>query len=302
MKHVLSADQFTLELLQEILAQAEEMEVILKRGGTNMAERKILATLFYEPSTRTRLSFESAMLRLGGKIISETNTNFSSQTKGEILEDTIRMINGYADVIAIRSKMKGDAQKAADASNIPVLNAGDGAGEHPTQSLLDLYTIHKKFKNRLGQDTLKVAFVGDLKYGRTVHSLSKILRYFEGVDMTFVAPKEIQMPSEYVKSDDKIVYELNADVLENSDIIYDTRLQQERFDDLAEYERLKDVFVFDVPKVSTMKETAILMHPLPRINEITLGVDALPQATYFEQARNGVPIRMTLIARALGLI
>ena len=300
MQHVLSAAQFNKEELLDILATASEMEVILQNGGSEMARGKILATLFYEPSTRTRLSFETAMQRLGGKVISETNVHFSSRAKGEVLGDTIRIISGFADVIAIRSKEKGDAAIAAEYATIPVLNGGDGSGEHPTQSLLDLYTLSKHFN--LEEDDLTLSFVGDLKYGRTVHSLTTILRHFPNVKLNFVAPETIQMPESYLGDKDEVFTELNDKVLMESDIIYDTRIQQERFENKAEFDAVNGIFVFDKEKVSRMQEDAILMHPLPRINEITQEVDSLPQAMYFEQARNGVPVRMALIARALGLV
>ena len=302
MKSVLSASQFSKDEILEILRQAQNMEKIIENGGSDMAKGKILATLFYEPSTRTRLSFETAMLRLGGNIISETNVAFSSAVKGEILSDTARIISGYADVIALRSQKAGDAEIVDKYSSVPVLNAGDGAGEHPTQSLLDLYTISKYFNINSNQE-LKISFVGELICGRTVHSLAKILRNFPNVKMTFVAPKELQIPDEYFFADkgDLKEFELTNKILEESDIIYDTRIQKERLD-LDIYEKHKHAFHFNAEKINKMKSNAILMHPLPRITEIAQEVDDLPQAKYFEQAKNGVPIRMTLIARALNLI
>lgn len=262
-----------------------------------MCAGNILGALFYEPSTRTRLSFESAMIRLGGSVISETDVTFSSQTKGEVMEDTIRMVGGYADVIALRTKLKGEAKLAAHYSPVPVLNGGDGSGEHPTQSLLDLYTISKH--HQIGEKPLKVSFVGDLKYGRTVHSLAKILRHYDGVGLSFVAPEVIQMPAEYVQDGDQIYTELNDAILTESDVIYDTRMQKERFDDLQSYSSVRNAFIFTPELVGKMKADAILMHPLPRVNEIMQAVDALPQAKYFEQAMNGVPVRMALIAEVL---
>jgi len=298
LKHVLSADQFTRADLDHIMARSAEMEDILSKGGSKLCDGSILGALFYEPSTRTRLSFETAMLRLGGNVVSETDVTFSSQTKGEVLEDTIRMVGGYADVIAIRTKSKGQAGIAAEYSPVPVLNGGDGAGEHPTQSLLDLYTIIKHHK--IGTEPLKVSFVGDLKYGRTVHSLSKVLRHYDGVELSFVAPEVIQMPEEYLKSGDKISHELTDEILQTSDVIYDTRMQQERFEDQKMFRKVRDAFIFTPENVGLMKSTATLMHPLPRVNEIKQSVDLLPQAAYFEQAQNGVPVRMALIAEVLG--
>lgn len=298
-QHVLNADQFTRSDLDAIMARSAEMESIVAAGGSKLCDGKILGALFYEPSTRTRLSFEAAMMRLGGNVVSETDVTFSSQTKGEVMEDTIRMVGGYADVIAIRTKVKGEAKLAAHYSPVPVLNGGDGAGEHPTQSLLDLFTIAKHHK--IGEEKLKVAFVGDLKYGRTVHSLAKVLRNYDGVEISFVAPEVIQMPSDYMQDGDKVNYDLSDEVITESDVIYDTRMQKERFDDLDQYHSVRNAFIFTPEIVSKMKSTGTLMHPLPRVNEIQQSVDALPQAKYFEQAQNGVPVRMALIAEVLGL-
>lgn len=298
-KHVLSADQFTRADLDAIMARSSEMESVIAGGGSKLCDGKILGALFYEPSTRTRLSFEVAMMRLGGNVVSETDVTFSSQTKGEVMEDTIRIVGGYADVIAIRTKVKGEAKLAAQYSPVPVLNGGDGAGEHPTQSLLDLFTITKHHK--IGEEKLKVAFVGDLKYGRTVHSLARVLRNYEGVEISFVAPEVIQMPSEYLKDGDQIHHILSDEVITESDVIYDTRMQKERFDDLDQYNQVRNAFIFTPDIVGKMKSSATLMHPLPRVNEILLSVDELPQAKYFEQAQNGVPVRMALIAEVLGL-
>lgn len=299
MHHVLSADQFSSTDLAHIMQRAAEMETILQQGGSTMCQGNILGTLFYEPSTRTRLSFETAMLRLGGSVITESDVTFSSQSKGEVIEDTIRIVGGYTDIIALRTKNKGEAKLAAHYSPVPILNGGDGSGEHPTQSLLDLYTIVKHHK--IGERNLNVAFVGDLKYGRTVHSLAKILRKFEGVTLQFVAPETIQMPDDYREDSDQVFTELNPEVLTTADVIYDTRMQKERFEDIELFNRVKNAFIFTPEMVASMKPDAILMHPLPRVNEIMQRVDALPQAKYFEQAINGVPVRMALIAESLGL-
>jgi aspartate carbamoyltransferase catalytic subunit len=245
------------------------------------------------------LSFETAMLRLGGSVISETDVTFSSQTKGEVMEDTIRIVGGYSDVIAIRTKIKGEAKLAAHYSPVPVLNGGDGAGEHPTQALLDLYTIAKH--HRIGENPLKVSFVGDLKYGRTVHSLTGVLRHFDGVEINFVAPEVIQIPDEYRQKGDHIFHDLTDEVVSHSDVIYVTRMQKERFDDMEQFQQVKNAFVFDADMVEEMKSGSSILHPLPRVNEIRQGVDVLPQAKYFEQAQNGVPVRMALIAEVLGL-
>jgi len=301
MRHVLSAPQFDKPELLEIMNQAADMENILTtKGFSTMAEGKILATFFYEPSTRTRLSFETAMNRLGGKVISVSDGQSSSAKKGETVEDTMQVISGYADVIAMRSSEVGFAERATKTSLVPIINGGDGPGEHPTQSLLDLYTIQKQFGL---EKPLRIAFVGDLKYGRTVHSLQNLLRNFDNFSIDWVAPKELDIQDKYFNAGtDRKFTELTDEVLAEADIVYMTRIQQERFDDVAEYERLKDVFILDAAKVAKMKKEAIILHPLPRVDEIATDVDPLPQAKYFEQARNGVPVRMTLIARALEII
>jgi aspartate carbamoyltransferase len=238
------------------------------------------------------------MLRLGGNVISETDVTFSSITKGEVIKDTIRIVGGYADVIAIRTKQKGEAKHASHYSPVPILNGGDGSGEHPTQSLLDLYTISKHHK--IGQEPLTVTFVGDLKYGRTVHSLAKVLRMFEGVTINYVAPEVIQIPEEYKRPEDCCFDELSDDILRSSDVIYDTRMQEERFESPDDFAKVKDSFIFTPELVAKMPAHGTLMHPLPRVNEIQQRVDSLPQAKYFEQALNGVPVRMALIADVLG--
>lgn len=299
MRHILTSKQFSRSDLDYIMSEARKMDDILAKWGSRMFDTKIMATLFYEPSTRTRLSFESAMHRLGGHVISETDVTFSSQSKWEILADTIRIISGYADVIAIRSKNVGDARLASEYSSVPVINAWDGAGEHPTQSLLDLYTISKEFPGIFENKPLSVTFVGDLRYGRTVHSLSLLLRNFPNVTLSFVAPEHLNLPEEYQRDTDMFHDSLPTELLASSDVIYMTRVQKERFGDIESYNAVKDLFVFDEITVNKMKKDAILMHPLPRVNEITLGVDSLPQARYFQQAQNGVPVRMALVKYCL---
>ncbi|MDD2693860.1 MAG: aspartate carbamoyltransferase [Candidatus Gracilibacteria bacterium] len=299
MRHIISSKQFSRADIDYLMSEARKMDTILSKGGSRMFDEKIMATLFYEPSTRTRLSFESAMHRLGGKVISETDVTFSSQSKGEILADTIRIVSGYADIIAIRSKNTGDALLASQYSSVPIINAGDGSGEHPTQSLLDLYTITKSFPQIFEDKPMQVTFVGDLRYGRTVHSLSLLLRNFANVSIAFIAPENLNIPEEYKKEEDFVSETLSDELLSKSDVIYMTRVQKERFPNLESYEAVKDAFIFDEDTVGKMKSDAILMHPLPRVNEITLGVDNLPQARYFEQARNGVPMRMALIKYCL---
>ncbi|GAB0174673.1 MAG: aspartate carbamoyltransferase [Candidatus Altimarinota bacterium] len=299
MRHILSSKQFSRKALEYLMSEAQKMDEILIKGGSRMFDERIMATLFYEPSTRTRLSFETSMHRLGGRVISETDVQFSSQSKGEVLADTIRIVSSYADIIAIRSKNTGDAEIASKYSQVPIINAGDGSGEHPTQSLLDLYTITKSFPQIFLDQPLHVTFVGDLRYGRTVHSLSILLRNFPKVELSFIAPQDLNLPENYRRDSDFFSSELSLELLSSSDVIYMTRVQKERFPNQESYEAVKDSFIFDEATVKKMKSDAILMHPLPRVNEITLEVDNLPQAKYFEQAKNGVPIRMALIKYCL---
>jgi aspartate carbamoyltransferase len=302
-KDILRADQFTLDEIELVMNTAARFESAMQAGGRllNMAG-KVLATLFYEPSTRTRLSFETAMLQLGGQVLSvaEAKTS-SSAAKGETLFDTGKMIEGYAHVAVIRHPVVGSAKELADGASIPVLNGGDGAGQHPTQALLDLYTIRKE-KGRV--NGLTVALAGDLKNGRTVHSLSALLAT-QGVRFYFVAPAALAMPAE-ITSDLRgrgvEIIETNdlAGALAKSDVVYMTRIQKERFADPAEYERLKGAYVLDMAQVKRAKQGITIMHPLPRVDEIATEVDAYEGAAYFRQAANGVPVRMALIALVTG--
>jgi aspartate carbamoyltransferase catalytic subunit len=261
-------------------------------------EGRILATLFYEPSTRTRLSFESAMMRLGGHVISTENAReFSSAIKGETVEDTVRIVAGYADAIVIRHFEQGAAARAASVATVPIINGGDGPGEHPTQALLDLYTI----KHELGRiDNLKVALVGDLRYGRAARSLALLFRLTTGTELIFVSPSNVPMGDDVRQalSEKGIGYRDEADllaVLPEVDVIYQTRIQRERFDSTAEYEAARGVYVIGQEALSKMRAGAILLHPLPRVDEIAPEVDQDPRAAYFRQAHNGVFIRMALL-------
>lgn len=301
-KDVLRADQFTASDIDLILSRASAYESALAAGGTlDELRGKILATLFFEPSTRTRLSFEAAMLRLGGRVLSVSEAKSTSASKGESLHDTIRTVDGYADAIVIRHPEIGAAEVAARATAKPVLNAGDGAGEHPTQSLLDLYTIRKE-QGRV--DGLTVALVGDLKHGRTVHSLAALLAQFR-VSFLFVSPPELRMPSDVtgrVRAKGASFRETDSLVgaVEEADVVYMTRIQRERFADPAEYDRLKDAYVLTRAGLAKAKPSITIMHPLPRVNEIATDVDDLPGAAYFRQSANGVPVRMALLALLLG--
>lgn len=297
-KDVIRADQFSIGEIDLILAKAAEYEEALAAGEVlDDLRGKVLATLFYEPSTRTRLSFESAMLRLGGRVISVAEAKSSSAAKGETLHDTIRTVEGYADVIVLRHPQIGSAAEAAAATRLPIVNAGDGAGQHPTQSLLDLYTIRKE---RGQVDGLKIALAGDLKNGRTVHSLADLLVNYD-VDYTFAAPTSLRMPGEIVdrlRSRGKTVREMEDlnGAIASCDVLYMTRIQRERFEDPEEYARLKDAYVLTRAMLASAKPSITIMHPLPRVNEIATDVDGLPGAAYFRQTDNGVPIRMALLA------
>jgi aspartate carbamoyltransferase catalytic subunit len=300
-KDVLRADQFTSGDMDLILERAATYEAALAAGKElDELRGKILATLFFEPSTRTRLSFETAMLRLGGRVLSVSEAKSTSASKGESLHDTIKTVEGYADAIVLRHPEVGAAEVAARATAKPVLNAGDGAGEHPTQSLLDLYTIRKE-QGRV--DGLTISLVGDLKHGRTVHSLATLLAQYP-VSFLFVSPHALRMPREVVervqaKGISVRETEDLRSALVQSDVVYMTRIQRERFADPAEYDRLKDAYVLTRATLGKAKPSLTVMHPLPRVNEISTDVDDLPGAAYFRQSANGVPVRMALLALLL---
>jgi aspartate carbamoyltransferase len=302
-KDVLRADQFSREEIALIAKTARRYEEAVARGKVLRDLRgKILCTLFFEPSTRTRLSFEAAMLRLGGQVVSVAEPKSSSAAKGESLHDTIRTVEGYADVIVLRHPEIGAADKAARSTNRPVINAGDGAGQHPTQSLLDVYTIQKE-KGKV--DGLTVALVGDLKNGRTVHSLSQVLSLFD-VRLILVSPPALRMPREIVEAlKGRRVVEETPDLLKavrEADVVYMTRIQRERFADPTEYERLKDSYILTQEALREGKGRVTVMHPLPRVNEIETSVDQDSGAAYFRQAANGIPVRMALLALVTGAI
>jgi aspartate carbamoyltransferase catalytic subunit len=301
-QHILQVDQFQRADLTDLLAHASEMQRVADRGGDNRLHGRILATLFFEPSTRTRLSFESSMFRLGGQVISsESASETSSAVKGESIEDTIRIVESYADVIAIRHPMAGAAETAASVASVPIINAGDGPHEHPTQALLDLYTIHAEL-GRL--DNLTVALVGDLRYGRAPRSLAMLLTRMSGTRILLVAPPGIEMSADVLEylADHGVVaeqmHDLNA-ALPESDVVYMTRVQKERFPAEDEYRRASGSYRFGLEQLALLKKDAIVMHPLPRVDEISPEVDADPRAAYFRQARNGVYVRMALLDRLL---
>ncbi len=302
MNHVISAKAFTKDQLQSLLEEASAMQNILSQGGSRLLDGKIMAALFFEPSTRTRLSFETAMHRLGGHVISTENAReFSSAIKGETLEDTIRVVSGYADVIVLRHYEIGAASRAALVSQVPVLSAGDGAGEHPTQALLDLFTIYREIGRT---EDVTIAMIGDLMYGRTVHSLVYMLSQFPGIRLICTAPQTTPMPADVIEyaSSRGVRVEFEQDLhvaAKKADVLYQTRVQKERFPTLEQYEMSRDAYIIDESILELMGQRSIIMHPLPRLGEITQAVDQDPRAAYFRQTHYGVPVRMALLKRAV---
>ena len=288
------------EEIMHLIEMAQEFE---KHPNRELLKGKVVATLFFEPSTRTQLSFQTAANRLGARVIGFSDAKTSSTTKGETLKDTILMVSNYADVIAMRHYIEGAAQYASEVAPIPIVNAGDGAHEHPSQCLLDLYSF---YKTQGTLDNLNIYLVGDLKYGRTVHSLITAMRHFNPT-FHFVAPKELAMPNEYklyCKEHDINFQEhtaFNEKVIADADIIYMTRVQKERFSDLMEYERVKNAYILKNGMLDNVKENMKILHPLPRVNEIAYDVDDNPHAYYIQQAKNGLYAREAIFCRCLGI-
>lgn len=303
MRHLIDPLYLSVEETEQILDIADDICKNMDKYS-HKCDGKILATLFFEPSTRTRLSFESAMMRLGGKVLGFSSASSSSASKGETIADTIRVIGNYVDIVAMRHPNDGAAYRASQYSKKPIINAGDGGHQHPTQTLTDLMTIRRRH-GRL--DNLTIGFCGDLKYGRTVHSLVKALSRYKGNHFVFISPKELEVPryviDEYVKKSD-CTYEEVTDLpsaMPKLDILYMTRVQRERFADLEQYNRLKDTYILTPELIVDAKKEMAILHPLPRVNEITLSVDDDERAKYFEQAGNGVFVRMSLILSLLGM-
>ncbi len=302
-KDILHVKEIKLEQISLILDTAARFEQVMDSGGrlTNM-DGKVLAVLFYEPSTHTRMSFETAMVRMGGHVVSNISaSSFSSAVKGETLYDTGKMLDGYADIAVIRHMLPGSAREFADGAAMPVINGGDGSREHPTQALIDLYTIQKE-QRRL--NNLAVTLAGDLKNGRTVHSLSWLLGKY-GPRFYFVSPEELRMPQEITQAlrDDGIEVIETTDLpaaAAKSDVLYMTRMQKERFDDISLYERLKNTYVIDCDLIKQAKAGITIMHPLPRTTEISRDIDDYEGAAYFRQAANGLPVRMAILALLTG--
>lgn len=300
-KDLISITDYSVKDYLRILELAAGFEA---NPNQDLMKGKVVASLFFEPSTRTRLSFETAISRLGGRIIGVSDPGSSSVSKGETLHDTIKMVSNYADLIVMRHPLEGAARYAAEVSSVPVINAGDGANQHPTQTLLDMYSILKT-QGRL--NNLNIFMVGDLKYGRTVHSLLMALSEFEGQIFNFVAPEELAMPEEYkiyLREKGIRYYEHREfnEIIAEADIIYMTRVQKERFSDPMEYEKVKNVYILRNKMLHATKPNMRILHPLPRVNEINTDVDANAKAYYFEQARNGVFAREAIIADILGLL
>lgn len=289
---------------EEILSLLEKAKKFEENPNQPLLDGKVVATLFFEPSTRTRLSFETAVNRLGGRIIGFSDASSTSTSKGETLKDTIKMVSNYADLVIMRHHLEGAARYAAEVSDVPVVNAGDGANQHPSQTLLDLYSI---YKTQGTLENLTITMVGDLKYGRTVHSLLMAMSHFNPT-FNFIAPDELKMPEEYkiFCTENNIPYneytDFTEEVINQSDILYMTRVQRERFTDLMEYEKVKNVYTLRKSMLDGSKDNLRVLHPLPRVNEIDMDVDDSPKAYYFEQALNGVYARQAIICTVLGII
>ena len=303
-RHVIQPDDLSVAEIEEICALAEQI-IVDPNSFKDVCRGKILAALFFEPSTRTRLSFEAAMLRLGGAVEGFADASYTSTTKGEILADTIRVVSSYADVIAMRSPKEGAALLASKYSDCPIINAGDGGHFHPTQTLTDLLTIRRlrgSFENQT------VCFVGDLKFGRTVHSLTQAMCRYPGNKFIFVSPKELAVPEYMIEDILKpagVQYECAErmeDVIDKADILYMTRVQKERFFNEQDYIRLKDSYILDKEKMKLAKSDMIVLHPLPRVNEISYEVDDDPRAAYFKQVKFGMYARLSLIAKLTGAL
>ena len=299
-KSLVSIDDISRDEILQLLESARRFE---ENPNRRLLEGKVVATLFFEPSTRTRLSFETAVNRLGGRVIGFSDASTSSSAKGETLKDTIKMVSNYVDLIVMRHYLEGAARYATEVTDVPVINAGDGANQHPSQTMLDLYSIYKT-QGKL--EDLTITMVGDLKYGRTVHSLIQAMRYFNPT-FHFVACEELRMPDEYKELCDRngIRYtehtDFSPEVINTSDILYMTRVQRERFSDVMEYEKVKDLYTLRNAMLAGSRPNLRILHPLPRINEIDRDVDDNPKAYYFEQARNGVFARQAIITAALGI-
>ncbi len=299
-RSLVSIAQYTREKILYMLDMAKEFE---KKPNRKLLEGRVVATLFFEPSTRTRLSFETAANRLGARVIGFTDPKVTSSSKGETLKDTILMVSNYADIIVMRHYLEGAARYASEVAPIPIVNAGDGANQHPSQTMLDLYSI---YKTQGTLENLNIYLVGDLKYGRTVHSMIQAMRFFNPT-FHFIAPDELRMPEEYKQycEENHIKYiehtEFNEDVIADADILYMTRVQRERFTDLMEYERVKNVYILKNDMLKNTRPNLKILHPLPRVHELAYDVDENPKAYYFQQAKNGLYAREAILCDVLGI-
>lgn len=299
-KSLVSITDYSEEEILHLLQMAQKFE---ENPNRRTLEGKVVATLFFEPSTRTRLSFETAVNRLGGRVIGFSDASTTSSSKGETLKDTIKMVGNYADLIVMRHHLEGAARYASEISDVPVINAGDGANQHPSQTMLDLYSI---YKTQGSLENLNITMVGDLRYGRTVHSLLMAMSHF-GPTLHFVAPDELKMPDEYKIYCGKLgipykeYTEFTEEVINQADILYMTRVQRERFTDLMEYEKVKNVYTLHNQMLENSRPNLRILHPLPRVNEIAYDVDENPKAYYFEQAQNGLYARQAIICKVLDI-
>jgi aspartate carbamoyltransferase catalytic subunit len=294
--HLISIDDLSKDEILYILKKAESFEPFAKgMDKSRILENRLLANLFFEPSTRTRMSFEAAMKGLGGDVINMTAQEASSVAKGETLADTVRVVSRYVNAIVIRHPLEGTARFAAENSDVPVINAGDGAGQHPTQTLLDLYTINKESSLK----NIKIALMGDLKYSRTVHSLIKALTLFNP-RIYLVSPDSLRLPEEFLEGiDGDISFASLGEIIDEINVLYMTRIQKERFPDEEEYRRVAGSYKIDVNSLKNAREDLIIMHPLPRVDEIHHSVDGTPHAKYFQQAFYGVPVRMAILSEMI---
>ena len=296
LKSVVSISDFSRQDIEAVLAAAQKMEKTPRAKKRKMLDTINVATLFFEPSTRTRLSFETAAQNLGANLVSVSDAHSTSHSKGETVSDAIRVVSGYSDIIVMRHFIEGAARRATEVCSKPIINAGDGSNQHPTQTLLDLYTIKKEFGKI---DSIKIGLLGDLKYGRTVHSLANALRLFKNVKVYCIAPHALEMPRHIIEEISKTIEVHETENLEKFlpelDVLYATRIQKERFPDPLEFERLKNVYILDKEILAKTKPSFRIMHPLPRVNEISPELDETNAALYFKQAANGVPVREALL-------
>jgi len=294
---VISILDFTRPMIERVLGRAQQLENMPRPQKAKILENKVVASLFFEPSTRTRLSFETAAQNLGARIIGFSDANVTSTSKGETLSDTIHIIENYADIIVMRHFIEGAAKRAAEISKVPIVNAGDGANQHPTQTMLDLYTIRKEFGKI---DGIKIALAGDLKYGRTVHSLMYALSQFDNVTVYLISPESLAMPRHIIEETRKklkIFETANIEkYIKECDVLYATRIQKERFPDEVEYQKVRNAYVITPQIVAKGKPSLRIMHPLPRVNELSQALDGTPAALYFKQAANGIPVREALLS------